>query len=115
MARTALPIHRATPGTGLVLARTNAIADGHMFTNSGDTLLLVKNDDASSKTITIPTPREVQGLALADPTYVVPAGEEWRIGPFDPATFNQPSGADAGKVYVNYSAVTSVTVAVIEP
>jgi hypothetical protein len=115
MARTSLTPHRPATGVGVEISMAAANADGHMFTNSGETLFLVKNDDASSKTITVPTPRTIDGLAVADPTYVIPAGEEWCLGPFPPSTFNQPSGADQGKVYINYSATTDVTVAVIEP
>ena len=76
-------------------------ADGAMFTNDGRTRVLVNNSGAGAHTVTVVTPRQVEGLAVADRAYVIAAGKIAIIGPFPTATFNQPSGADAGKVYID--------------
>lgn len=110
MARTDLTVQDIVR-TGLQATYTAAIADGHMFANDGkQTFIQVINNDAASKTITIQTPATVDSLAVTDRTVAVPAGEERFIGPFPKGTYNQSDG----KVYIDYSAVTSVTVAVLK-
>lgn len=107
MARTELTVQQVVQdGTDPSFA--SAIADGHSFAWSKVAWVHVVNDDASSKTITIPTPQTVAGLAVADHTVDVPAGEERLIGPFARDTFRQSDG----QVHIDYSATTSVTVAV---
>lgn len=86
-----------------------ANADGHAVLNNGATFLIVKNAGGSGITVTVQTPRTIDGLAVAEYTISVGDGETKAFGPFPKDTFNQP-GPDAGKVYVDYSAVTSVTV-----
>jgi hypothetical protein len=113
MARTLLNAQK-TSKAGLNAAYQAAIADGHMFANDGRQLLHVKNSDVADRTLTFPTPATQDGLAIADQAVTVPAGGEQFIGPFPGRTFNQ-SGVDAGRVHIDYSAVTGVTVAVIEP
>lgn len=104
MARTNVPVLETDPA-GILDPTAVDVAlhatDGAMFTNNGDTRVWVNNTGAGAHNITAVTPRTVEGLAVADRTYVVPAGKTAIIGPFDPNTFNQPSGADAGKVYLN--------------
>lgn len=82
-------------------------------TVSGDTaecgpgiFLAVVNGDASPHTATIATPGEVAGLAVADATLVVGAGETGII-PL-PRLF---AGA-TGRASITYDAVTSVEVGV---
>ena len=86
-------------------------AGGVTFVNDGRIMLYVKNGDASPITVTITTPYALRGgIAVDDPETTVPATDEEIIGPFDPTLFN---AADGTGVEVNYSAVTTVTVAVI--
>ena len=108
MARTALTVQDIVRA-GLSPSYTAAIADGHSFANNGRVFAHIKNGDAAEKTITIQTPGTVDGLAVADRTVTIPASEERMIGPFAPAQYNQGNGT----VYLDYSAVTSVTVAAI--
>lgn len=103
MARTDLSVQRITTD-GLNPAYTAANADGHSIDNDAHMFLHVKNGDASAHTVTVVTPRQVDGLDVADLTVSVPAGEERIIGRFSTATFGR-------SVDVNFSAVTSVTVA----
>lgn len=69
--------------------------------------LLVRNADASAKTVTVVRPGSTYGTADPDIPVVVGAGNMAVIGPL-PADF-----ADAnGLIALTYSAVTSVTVGV---
>lgn len=81
----------------------------------GDTLanptawdvLLIKNGDTSSKTVTLVVPgTDWNGQAIADTPVVVPAGETWAVK-------LDPRYASSGTLSITYSAVTSVTVAVV--
>lgn len=104
MARTNVPVLETDPNGILDLDAVDVpvhITDGAMFTNDGHTRVWVKNAGAGAHNVTVVTPRVVEGLAVADRVYVVGIGKSALIGPFDAATFNQPSGADAGKAYVN--------------
>ncbi|MFE0270813.1 hypothetical protein ACFWZY_01535 [Streptomyces sp. NPDC058992] len=70
--------------------------------------LYVVNGDASSKTVTVATPGTVAGLAIPDVALTVPAGESMLL----PLT-TLFRGA-SGRASITYSAVTSVSVAVLE-
>ena len=99
--------------TGVDAAATleAANADGEKFLNDGKTFLEVLNTNAATCTVTAVSTRTIDGLAVADLEVAVEQNERLFIGPFPRDTFNQPSGADAGRVYVNFSAVTDVTIA----
>lgn len=75
----------------------------------GNHALHVKNGSGASVTVTIVTPGTVQGQAIGDVAVAVPAGADRFIGPFPSPDF---AGSD-GLVSVTYSAVASVTVAVL--
>lgn len=114
MARTALtPVTITEAGIDLTDVDTAAeLADGNSFPWAAHRLLYIANADDSSLTATIPTPVTVgrSGLAVADTTITVPAGEARLAGPFGP----EHRQAD-GSVHVNYSgADASVTVAVLD-
>ena len=113
MAYTNLAV-QGTSSAGLEPTYSAAVlTDGNMFRNTGKEILHVVNADASPTTVTLVTPATVAGLAIADQTIVIAAGEERMMGHLDPNVYNQ-SGTDAGKVYVQYTNVTSVTVAVVQ-
>lgn len=115
MPRTALAAQQIT-AAGVVPVYSAANVDGHSFANDGNTILHVKNGGASSINVTVQTPQQVAGLDVAENIVAVAAGAERMIGRLRPATFNRPSGAvDPNVVYVDFSAITSVTVAVLEP
>lgn len=99
-------VTRASDG----LEPTYAAASG-----GGDTVqvvtnlfLHIKNGDASSHTVTVVTPGTVAGLAIADLTATIPAGEERMIGPID-----QNFRASNGLASITYDAATLVTIAAI--
>ena len=111
MARTALTEQTVT-SAGLKATYEAANGDGNSFNNTSRTVFHVKNAAVGAITLTFNTPGTVDGLAVAERTVSVGAGEEyfWRGAP---SVYNQISGADVGKVYVDYSGVVTVTVAVL--
>lgn len=109
----------AVPG-GLVPNYTApAVSPNGDVVDAGKVFVLVKNSSASSINVTVTATATVTGLAVGNMVVSVAAGAEEMIGPFPKQTFGQPNGAnqsggnDAGRVYVDYSAVASVTRAVI--
>lgn len=86
--------------------------NGNRFVANRKTLLRVKNTGAAAITVTLVANFLVHGLALPSKTFSVPAttGDVLFTG-FD-NVFNQN---DAGEVYVTFSAVTGVTLQIINP
>lgn len=101
-----VPAYVAAPGAGA--------GNGSSLAGSGDIVLHVKNGGGSSINVTVITGGTLEGEPVTDKVIAVANGSEKMIGPFKPAVFNQPSGTDIGKVLVEYSAITSVTVAAFQ-
>lgn len=109
MARTALTVQKVTRD-GLTESFTPAIADGHLFNNTGREVIRIKNSNAASATVTVPIPALVDGQSVTSRTVNVPATNgDVLIGPF-PGTYNQ----DGSVVWVDYSDPTGVSVSVVE-
>lgn len=85
-------------------------ANGNQFQNTGREILHVKNTNGATRTLTVATPGSVDGLAVADPTFVIPAttGDKF-IGPFPPGVYNQ----NDGNVWLDWDASSGVTIAVL--
>lgn len=112
MARTAITPQAGTAaGTAAVFEPANA--DGNSFTTARGRALHVANGSGSPIDVTLPTPAAVDGLALADRTITVAAGAHTVIGLGVASGAGIYAQAD-GSVHVDYSAVTTVTVAVID-
>lgn len=94
---------------GVSLGAAAAAGGGDKFLNTGNELLYIKNGGGSPITLTLDA-QTVSGLTITDPTVTVAAGAEKIVGPFDPRYFSDSSGF----LNLSYSAVTSVTVAVIQ-
>lgn len=96
--------------TGLEATYAAAAALGDSFSNTGKQYLHVKNGGGSPITVTIDDPNSVSPTGAtafnADVAVVVTNAEERLIGPF-------PTSRFSSTVAVSYSAVTSVTVAVL--
>lgn len=109
MARTALtPVEAADEGAVWALAAANV--DGHMIDGDGDIVLFVLNGSGGSINVTVQTAATEDGLAVAEQIVAVAAGVQKVIGPFRPNTYNRASGdTDGGKVYIDFSAVATVT------
>lgn len=76
----------------------------------GDIFLRVINGAAEATNVTIVTPGEVGGNAVADRVVEVPANKTRLIGPFDPAVYQNA----AGFMEVKFSKVTTVTLEVTQ-
>lgn len=109
MPRTNISVIDATQ-TGAIKTYVSADAvNGMEFSNNGDEIIEVKNGGASPITVTVVSVPCSHGRT-ADSVITVAAGEERVIGTFDAHLFSQSNG----KVNVNFSSATSVTVAVIK-
>ncbi|WP_282703247.1 hypothetical protein [Streptomyces sp. CC219B] len=98
-------------GAGIADVAAQAVAAA----GGGDTapvgagrFLYVNNADASPHTVTVATPGTVKGLAVADASLVVAAGDHGLL-PLN----NVYRGAN-GRAAITYDGVTSVTVAAFE-
>lgn len=112
MARTPITPQRGT-AAGLAAAFEPANAAGNSFAPARGRALHVRNGSAAPITVTIPTPATVDGLAIADRAVSVAVSGHAVIylGPPETAgIYAQPDGT----VNADYSAVASVTVAVID-
>lgn len=111
MARTAITPQKAT-SVGPTIAFEPANVDGNRFTPARGRALHVRNGSGSSITVTVPTPATTaDGLAIADRTVTVAAGA---LAVFGPGSSAGVYGQVDGSINVDYSAVTTVTVAVID-
>lgn len=99
---------QAPSPAGITPAFTAVTVDGDAVAT--DVVLHVKNGGAAATDVTVVTGGTVDGLAVADVVVNIPAGQERLIGPFlNRDLYPQVGGPDAGRVYVTYSVITSVT------
>lgn len=103
----------ALPRAGLVPTMSAPVADGDSVPWGSRYVLVVDNADVSGITVTVQTPKTVDGLAVAENAIAVAAGNRAYI-PLDAESFRRATGADIGRVYVDYSAVANVTRAVLQ-
>lgn len=110
MAR-ALRVPEKVVPTGLQPAMTAPTVDGDMIPADGRSVLIVSNASGGSINVTAQTPATMGGLAVSENIVAVAAAAVGKmIGPFDAATYGRPDGgADPGMVYIDFSAVASVT------
>ena len=89
--------------------------DGNVFNNDGGRIFVhVKNGSGGGVDVTIATPGTADGLTIADRVVNVPAGEDRFIGGF--TALYEAADADNSidkAVLLTFSAVTSVTLAVL--
>ena len=108
----------ATTGAAQTASLTAAVPtkqpihdDGTYFSNDGDSIAWVENGSAAVVYVTITTPYEVGGLAVADCTFTVPATTGVKfVGPFNTTWFNESSGTYRGKTKIEYTPVNSPNV-----
>jgi hypothetical protein len=107
MARIAATIQDAAP-TGIIPSFGAANADGYFVPGTGNVVTYVKNGSGAPITVTAQTPQVVGGLAVTEQIVSIAAGAEKVLGPWKPGSlYNQADGT----VYLDFSAVTTVTVA----
>lgn len=92
---------------GLKPTFTAAAGGGDTITPGEDLVLVVTNGDASAKTVTLVRPGTEYGQANPDVARSIPAGETWYFKV--PREFADTDGL----IDITYSAVTSVTVALL--
>jgi hypothetical protein len=103
-----LATQAAPDGGGLSPTFTAAGAGGDRFIPAAKTAMLIKNGSGASITATFTTPGTVSGLAIADAAVPVAAGVT-AVVPLTPGLYTASDGLGD----VAYSAVTTVTVAVV--
>lgn len=86
--------------------------NGNKFTGNANTILRVKNASGGQITVTVHANRTVDGLTVPDKTFTVAATTGDSIFTGFTSTFWQN---DSKEVWIEFSAVTSVTVQVIQP
>jgi hypothetical protein len=109
VARTAITAQKIT-SAGITPAYEPANVDGNSYRLIAGRCLHVKNGSGVTVTVTVPTPGTEDGLAIADRTVAVPAATERLIALGAGRTYKQPGGV----AHIDYSAITSVTVAVFD-
>ena len=111
MARTALtPQNFQT--AGLTPTTVTPDASGMSFRNNGLMILMVKNGAASDITVTPKIAKTVEGVSVTFPARTVAAGATTFLGPFDEEIYRQLTSTAV--MYVDISAVTTVTVALLQ-
>ncbi|MCR3732191.1 hypothetical protein FHS35_009109 [Streptomyces umbrinus] len=101
---------QSLPFGGLQPAFAAAAGGGDQAPVGEKLVLIVRNGDASAKTVTVATPGTVGDLAVADASQVIPAAGVAAI-PLKASVYRDPA---TGRAAITYSAVTSVTVAVLQ-
>lgn len=100
---------------GQKITWTNVNANGHVFTNSGNTYFFVDNASGSSVNVTVQLLKKIYApnttdFQLSAMNLAVAAGTLAVFGPFAPGSYNNTDGT----VQFNVSSTTSVRVASIE-
>jgi hypothetical protein len=95
---------------GLTPSLVAATSGGDSFEPGPHTFLYVKNGGGSSINVTVDTTATAFGEPISNVVTAVAAGAEAFIGPFQPAEVEQPG---TGQADITYSAVTTVTIAVL--
>lgn len=96
--------------TGLNVTMSNCDVAGDKFTPGDTTFIIVQNDNASPRTVTVNSVRPSDQGTDEDIVVAVASGDVVHIGPF-PA--NRFAGTSDGLVSVTYSAVTDLDIAAI--
>lgn len=108
MARTDIPVVDSDHGgVDLTTEVSSDATNDHSFDNpDGRTLLLIRNTNAGSVTVTVLTSKTYGDppIALEDEAIVVPTGKTYTAGPFSTGIFNQTDG----KVYVDVTVATDI-------
>lgn len=94
-------------GVELEGALAAAAAAGDEFANDGKrTFVVVKNINASTRTVTFVTQKTVDGEAIDDKSVAVAQNEEYIVGPFPADIYNDGNG----RVQMTYDSETGVSV-----
>ena len=103
-----------TDGVDIGAGQAIVPGDDAMFTNDGKTILKVVNANVAAQTFDLITPGTIgsDALAIADKTVSIAGSTTEYCGPFATGIYNQTSGADSGKVYLD-TASSDLTITAI--
>ena len=85
-----------------------AWADGYAMMNDGDrrTWIEVLNASGGDLTLTIQTTATLDGLPVADRTFLLTDGRRLMVGPFAPSLYNHADGT----VWIDFSVVNGISI-----
>lgn len=110
LVRTTATVATIAPA-GVTQSLGAANGDGHKFLNTGQEFVLITNSYTDTITATFVTPGTIGPVEIADLEVSLAAGATKLIGPFLTGVFNQPSGTDKNRVYLNWNSEVTGTVA----
>lgn len=115
MARTEIPITDVPFQEGVEITETPVdSANGMMFLNDGMTLIVLRNSNVSMDvTVTAVAVEDEAGRAV-DFVLNVDSQKLGFIGPLRNAWWNQRSGVDIGKVYLDFDIDTDISIAALK-
>jgi hypothetical protein len=106
-----LIIPQTLVNSGLLATYESANVDGNFYVNNGSEIMVIKNGSASPTTVTVDSVAlDNFGNASHDVVYTLLAGAQMVIGFLSKRRFNDTNA----HVNVTYSAVTTITVAVLK-
>lgn len=109
MADVTVTVEQIKNGADLTDNGSLSVSDTYQVPNNGHVFLHFKKSGAGACTVTVVTPRSIDGNAIADKTFSVPATTgDIHVGPFDPKVYNA-----VGQHYFEFtlSEVTGLTYA----
>lgn len=114
MARTEISVTEVPFQNAVLYSGTAAdAANGMMFVNDGQSIAIVENGSGGDVTVGILAEADLAGRTV-DFDYTMSDGERFFFGPYRPIWWNQRTGDDLGKVYVDFDVDTSVTIQVVK-
>lgn len=104
------PTTPTTAGAALNYATDLVSTDVYRVRNPGNVVLVFKNINAATRTVTVDVPSSVAGQAVPDFSYTIAAntGDTW-IAPLPPGVVND----DAGNIVFSVSAGDGLSVAAL--
>lgn len=96
MARAVIPsINPDRDGVTMPTEQAGDTTNGHVITNTGKTIIVVRNADASNPhSVTFVTPATVDGQAIADRTESIPASTAQGFGDFQLEVYGRALGVN---------------------
>lgn len=105
MARTVLQaVHPSRDGVASPTPATGDTTNGHVVSNTGRTIVTVKNTGASAHSVTFVIPGTVDGQAVADRVVSIAAGASREFGQFSPEIYGGQMAIDVDSTELQLSA-----------
>lgn len=97
-------------GTNLTSLAVAANSGGDDWVNTGNELLYIETN-GTAITLTLTLAATIDGQSATSKTVSIGANEEWIVGPFPIANYNNTT---TGKAAISYSAVTNVKILIFK-